>query len=96
MNIFEANPESFYQGMTEPEQGVCSESQNSKAPREIDTSGITDIEFEDIDPLDYPDFCDAFISSAKMHSWQMTSEELDDLNENYGEWVYEKVIESIF
>jgi hypothetical protein len=93
ISIFsEFNIESFYSGMTEPV--VCSESQNSK--REINLNGIDNIEFEDIDTSDYPDFCDAFISSADMNGWPMTSEELNDLNENYGEYVYEKVIESIF
>ena len=38
-------------------------------------SKLDDIEIEGVDPSDYPDFCDAFISSA---TWKDTGEDLTD------------------
>jgi hypothetical protein len=45
---------------------------------------IIDIEVDDIDTRDYPDFCDAFIASAM---WEdtgelLTDDELDAINED--------------
>jgi GTPase SAR1 family protein len=67
---------------------------NSK--REINLSKIDNIEFDDVDHSDYPDYCDAFISSADMFGHPMSEEELNDLNENHVEWVHEKLIEKLF
>jgi hypothetical protein len=58
---------------------------------------IVDIEIEGIDLKDYPDFCDAFISSA---AWLdtlelLSDEELDELNED-SSLVYELTIDSIY
>ena len=58
---------------------------------------VTDVEVEDIDPQDYPDFCDAYIASAR---WEDTGEdlteaELNALNED-GDFVYESVCKRIF
>jgi len=58
----------------------------------IDTSKICDIEVDGIDTKDYPDFSDAYISSA---SWTetgvpLTDEELDELSED-GSFVSEQV-----
>jgi len=97
MNIHEVNPESFYQGMREPEcYGAFSGLQDEIVfPRRINLEKIDNLKFEDIDMRDYPDFCDAFIVSADMNSIEMTEEELDDLNMNYSDWVHEKVFEHI-
>jgi len=40
---------------------------------------VTDIEVEDVDPKDYPDFCDAFIASAR---WGDTGEDLTEAELN--------------
>ena len=58
---------------------------------------ITDIEVEDIDLKDYPDFCDAFIAAAR---WEDTGEdlteaELNALNED-GDFVYGAVYKQVF
>ena len=58
----------------------------------MDTSQISNIKFEDIDYNDYPDFCDTFIVSADYNDEPMTEEELDDLNENYRDFVYDKLL----
>ena len=64
--------------------------------RTIELSKITDIEFDDVDTSDYPDFCDAFICSANMSGYPMTEEELNELNDRFPEFVYEKLIDHLF
>ena len=64
--------------------------------RNINLSQIDNIEFEDIDHNDHPDFCDAYISSADMNGEAMSEEELNDLNENYGDFVHEKLFEHLY
>ena len=56
---------------------------------------ITDVEFEDIDYPDYPDFCDAHIVSAKLDGVAMTSEQIDALNEDH-DYVYELLMKHIY
>lgn len=56
----------------------------------LDYAKITDVEVDGIDTRDYPDFCDAFISSATYQGREMTDEELDILNDDSG-FVYEQV-----
>ena len=64
----------------------------------IDVAKLRDIKVDNVDMRDYPDFCDAYISAAKIEEngvWRdLTEEELDELNDN-GEFVYEKVVEYI-
>ena len=43
---------------------------------------ITNVEFEDIDYSDYPDFCDAYIVSADLDGVPMTEAQLEALNES--------------
>ena len=43
---------------------------------------ITNVEFEDIDYGDYPDFCDAYIVSADLDGVPMTEEQLESLNDS--------------
>jgi hypothetical protein len=61
----------------------------------MDYRKITDIEVSGIDPNDYPDFCDAHISSAYYEDRPMTDDELDTLNEDY-DFVYEQILKHIF
>jgi hypothetical protein len=83
--------DSFYMGFSE-NNGEPDENEK----REINTKKIDNIEFDGIDMDDYPDFCDAFVVSADMNGWPMNSEELEDLNENYREFIYEKLIDKLF
>ena len=89
------NIESFYSGFSENYESQLNERTEDAGPREINLNKIDNIVFEDVDPKDYPDFCDAFVASADMHGWAMTAEELDDLNENHPEFIHEKLIESL-
>lgn len=61
---------------------------NSDEPKKFDYSKITDVEMEDVDPSDYPDFSDAYIIYANYEGRPMTEEELEDLN-NDSEFVYD-------
>lgn len=58
----------------------------------LDYSKIDNIEFEGIDPNDYPDYCDAYIASADYGGVEMTEEELDILNDDF-DFVYECLME---
>ena len=59
--------------------------------KEVD---ITD--FDGIDHHDHPDYCDAFASEATYGERKMTEKELDLLNDEYSEFVYEKLMDHIF
>lgn len=57
---------------------------------DMDLSLINDIEFEDIDYSDYPDFCDAYIVEAYYDGVKMTPDQIEELNEDR-EFVYERL-----
>lgn len=61
----------------------------------FDYQYITDVEVEDIDYKDYPDFVDANISSAKYHDLELNDKLLDKLNEDR-DFVYEQVMKHIY
>jgi len=57
----------------------------------LDNRQVCSFEVQDVDPRDYPDFCDAFIAYAE---WEDTGEPLNEedlnrLNEQYPELVNE-------
>ena len=56
---------------------------------------IDNIEVDGIDTTDYPDFCDAFISSADYDGKEMTEEQLDKLNQD-SDFVYECLQNHLF
>ena len=53
-------------------------------------------EFDGIDGNDFPDFCDAFASEATYGGRKMTEKELDLLNDEYSEFVYERLMDHLF
>ena len=61
----------------------------------FDYQYITDVEVEDIDHNDAPDYSDAFISSAKYHGLELNDKLLDKLNEDR-DFVYEQVMKHIY
>lgn len=63
---------------------------------ELELKQIDNIEVDGIDTKDYPDFCDAYILSADYKGREMTEDELDCLNDEYGEFVHEKVFDHLF
>jgi len=58
----------------------------------MDYKKIDNIEIDGIDTKDYPDFCDAYISSADYDGKPMTDEQLDELNED-GDYVYGRIMD---
>ena len=58
----------------------------------MDYKLIDNIEIDGIDTKDYPDFCDAYISSADYDGKPMTDEQLDELNED-GDYVYGHIMD---
>jgi hypothetical protein len=61
----------------------------------IDHSRISDVEVGGIDFSDYPDFCDAYIDSAKVDGREATDEEMDEINDDR-DFVYEQVLNTIY
>ena len=64
-------------------------------------SQLVDIEVEGIDTSDFPDFCDAFISSAAVETWdgeyrELTDGELDWINSECLDFVHEEVYKTIY
>ena len=62
----------------------------------IDIKKIDNMEFEGVDFKDYPDFVDAFLVAADYDGKEMTEEQIDYINDEYHEFVYEQVYDSIF
>ncbi len=61
----------------------------------MDLTKIDNIMIEGIDHTDHPDYCDAFISSADLDGVEMDDDQLDDLNENHADFVYDAVLNFI-
>ena len=59
---------------------------------------VVDLEFDGIDFTDYPDFCDAYIASARWEDTgeELTADEIDALNDQCGGQVYDLVTASVF
>jgi hypothetical protein len=64
----------------------------TKNKKTMDYKKIDNIEIDGIDTKDYPDFCDAYISSADYDGKPMTDEQLDELNED-GDYVYGHIMD---
>lgn len=56
---------------------------------------LTDLVADGIDMRDYPDFADAFITSAYVDGREATEDELDAINEK-SELVYETVTSQLY
>ena len=61
----------------------------------MDYKKIDNIEIDGIDTKDFPDFCDAYISSADYDGVPMTDEQLDELNKD-GDYVYGHIMDYLF
>jgi hypothetical protein len=62
----------------------------------MDLSKISNVTVTGIHKWDYPDFCDAYIESADYDGRPMTEIELEKLNNDFPDFVYERVIESLY
>lgn len=62
----------------------------------IDFTKIANVEVDGIDLNDYPDFVDAFITSAEYDGREMTDEEIDYINDIHLDFVQECVYNHLF
>lgn len=62
----------------------------------MDTSKISNLQFEDIHTNEYPDFSSAWVSNADYDGEPMTIDQLEELNNDYGDFIYEKLLNHIF
>ena len=63
-----------------------------KPELQLDLKQIDNIELDGVDKTDHPDYANAYITRADYKGREMTEEELDCLNDEYGEFVHEKVL----
>jgi len=62
--------------------------------QDLDLTKITDVEIEGVDMVDYPNFCDAFISYGYYIDRDLTELELDYINEFRTEFIQEQIFEN--
>ena len=61
----------------------------------IDFNKVEILEVDGVNHNDYPKYCDAFISEAKYDGKTMSDEMIDEINDNYPDFVYIQVMEQI-
>ena len=63
----------------------------------IDIKDVENLQVDGVDSRDYPDFCDAYFSSAqwKSNGKELTDDELQYISENYPELLNEMAYESL-
>jgi hypothetical protein len=63
----------------------------------IDIRDVYDIEIDGVDTRDYPDFCDAYFAAARWIATdkELTDDELDELGDNYPDFLNEMAYESL-
>lgn len=57
---------------------------------------VDNVDIEGVDMSDYPDFCDAFISYADYDGVEMTEEQIIQMEEDYPDWRYEQIENSLY
>ena len=62
----------------------------------IDFKKVEVLEVSDINHYDYPEYCDAYISEANYNGKPMSDKMLDEINDNYPDFVYEQVMKYIY
>ncbi|MCH6575279.1 MAG: hypothetical protein IH795_08760 [Bacteroidetes bacterium] len=62
----------------------------------MDLTKIDNIIIGGIDHSDHPDYVDSFIESCDLDGIEMNDEELDYLNENHADFVYDAVLNFIY
>lgn len=62
----------------------------------IDITKIDNIVIGGVDHTDHPDYVDSFIESADLDGIEMDDKQLNDLNDNYADFVYDSVLNFIY
>ena len=68
---------------------------NALRKHNFDITLVSNMQVQGIDMNDYPDFCDAFIVGADYNGVEMTEEQVIELEEDYPDFCYESIIESM-
>ena len=63
--------------------------------KHINFTDLENVEIEGVDARDYPDFCDAFIASADINGVALTNEELEQVQNDYPEYLNTMAYESL-
>lgn len=61
-----------------------------------EASKIESITIEGVDTKDYPDFCDAYVYSCIYDGRELTDDELDELQEEQKELIYEYILDTLW
>ena len=62
----------------------------------IDLSKIDNMDFDGLNFDDYPDFADLTLCSADYDGKEMTEDQIDYVNENHYEFVYDSAYSSLY
>jgi len=62
----------------------------------IDLSKIENPYVNGIDWSDYPRFCDAYLESGEIDGRELTDEEVELVNEEHTDWVYEQLNRQLY
>lgn len=57
---------------------------------------ISDVEIHGVDRKDYPDFCDAFVASAKIDGRPATDEECEQIQTDFPDFFYDTIMETYY
>jgi hypothetical protein len=64
---------------------------------ELNGRAVVNPEVDGVDRKDYPDFCDAYFSSAEYaNGVKLTDEELDELTDTYADVLHAMAVETLY
>lgn len=62
----------------------------------LDVTKVKNLQFQNIDWIDYPDFSDAYISYGEYDGQPLTDEQKDQLADEHPDFVYNQLLNNIF
>ena len=63
---------------------------------DIDLNKIDNFSFDGVNHNDYPDYADVYLESADYEDRELTDEEIDFINDEHWDFVYEQFINQLF
>ena len=70
---------------------------NNLKIKEFRLSELVDVQLDGINMADYPDFIDAYVTSASHpDGTELNDDELDYLNDHYSDDIYKLVLSTVF
>lgn len=80
--------EEIKRALNEQEEGFI-----NFTPETFDPDKIDDYQFHGVDTRDYPDFSDAYLTDVYYDGKEVTEEELEYIEEEHPDWVYDKLMD---